>query len=123
MKELVPPLGADSMSLQEFSEKFSYYSKRILNLFLQFIKDIPILIRDFKAGFIIIFVWIFVGEISGYSILTLFQSIIRLVLYPLNWFLYKTKFGLTEIPEVFILLMPLVLLITVGFLIIISTED
>ncbi|MFX0206383.1 MAG: hypothetical protein ACFFDT_10375 [Candidatus Hodarchaeota archaeon] len=84
-------------------------------------------VLDFVLGFrnaiIIIFAWIFISEISGYSVFTLLGSIISLFLYPINLLLFNTPFNETDVPEVFIILLPLVTLIVVGFLIIVSTED
>ena len=80
-------------------------------------------ILGFRNALIIIFVWVFVSEIAGYSVLNIFGSIIGLFLYPVNLLLFNTPFNETNIPEVFIILLPLVTLIVVGFLIIVSTED
>jgi len=84
-------------------------------------------VLDFMLGFrnaiIIIFAWIFISEISGYSVLYLFRSIITLLLYPINLVLFGTPFDEIAVPEVFLILLPLVALIVIGFLIIVSTED
>ena len=111
------------MSSQEFSRKFSHYLKLMIKLSRQFVKNIPDLVREFKSTIIIIVSWIVVSEMAGYSVFDLFRSIFRLLIYPLNWILFKTQFNLIRVPEVFILLIPFVILITFGLLIIISTED
>ncbi|MHA2243353.1 MAG: hypothetical protein ACXADY_00130 [Candidatus Hodarchaeales archaeon] len=111
------------MSSQEISRKFSLYSKLVIQKLLEFTKNTPDLIREFKTAIIIIVAWIFVSENAGYHVIDLFRSIFRIIIYPFNWFWYKTHFDETGIPEVFIVLMPVVVLVTVGFLIIISTED
>lgn len=60
---------------------------------------------------------------GGYSFLILLRSIGKLLLYPLNLLLNGTDFSSIDVPEIFILLFPLVILVTVGFFVIISTED
>jgi len=90
---------------------------------LEFIKNLPSTIKEFKGAIIILIAWLIVSEIAGYSIIIVFRSIFRIILYPLNWVLFKTSFKATGIPEVFLLLMPLVILLTVSFLVIIYTED
>ena len=88
-----------------------------------FIEDLPELIIEFK-GFIITFIiWIIIAEIAGYSLINLIRTFIRLILYPLNLILFNMDFTDALVPEIFILLMPLVILTAVSFFIIISTED
>jgi hypothetical protein len=90
---------------------------------IQFLKNLLDLIIDFKAGIIVIITWLVVAQFSGYSLTSIIWSIIKLILYPLNLLLFNTQYRSIDVPEVFILLVPLVVLTTVGFLIIISTED
>ncbi len=97
--------------------------KFTLGKLAQFLKDLPDLIIEFKAGIIVIITWLVVAQLSGYSLTSIIWSIIKLILYPLNLLLFNTKYSSIDVPEVFILLVPLVVLTTVGFLIIISTED
>ena len=97
--------------------------KFTLGKLVQFLKNLLDLIIDFKAGIIVIITWLVVAQISGYSLTSIIWDIIKLILYPLNLLLFNTEFRSIDVPEVFILLVPLVVLTTVGFLIIISTED
>lgn len=90
---------------------------------VQFLKDLADIIFEFKGGIITIITWLVVAQFSGYSLISIIWSIIKLILYPLNLLLFNTKFSSIDVPEVYILLVPLVVLTTVGFLIIISTED
>ena len=89
----------------------------------QLIKNFIELLLGFKNTIIIIIVWIIVSEYAGYSVFNLIRSVFKLLIYPINWLLYKTEFSATEIPEVFILLIPLLMLISIGFIVLISTED
>ena len=100
------------MSLQEPSAK-------IINL----LKNITDLIIEFKNFIIVIIIWLILAELSGYSFLILLRSIGRLLLYPLNLLLLGTDFSAIDVPEIFILLFPLVILVTVGFFVLIATED
>lgn len=117
------------MSSQEVSERISKYIRLIRNRYwsrdslVEFVRNIPSLIKEFKGIIIFIIAWLVVSEIAGYSVLSILQSIWRIILYPLNWILFKTSFEFTEIPEIFLLLMPLAILIIVSFMVIISTED
>ncbi|MHA2224297.1 MAG: hypothetical protein ACXAC8_03795 [Candidatus Hodarchaeales archaeon] len=87
--------------------------------------------RDNKGTFVALFVfiaWLVIAQIAGYSILSTAVAIIKLIIYPFllllaPLLLINADFDSMNIPEVFILLIPLVVLVTVGFLIIISTED
>lgn len=80
-------------------------------------------ILGFRNAILMIFTWILISEISGYSVLYLLRSIINLFLYPINLVLFNTPFDTIDVPEVFLILLPLVVLIVIGFLIIVSTED
>ncbi|MFX0049853.1 MAG: hypothetical protein ACFFAJ_01645 [Candidatus Hodarchaeota archaeon] len=111
------------MSSQDVNGKIVHYSKLMINNLFNLLKSMPRLINEYKSAIIIIIAWISISEIAGYSIIELFTTIFKLIIYPYNWIVYKTQFELTGIPEIFILIIPLVVLITVGFLIIISTED
>ncbi len=121
------------MTLKELSERIVKPLFQVLNQWrrpifhysslLEFIKNLPSTIKEFKGAITILIIWLIVSEIAGYSIFRVFQSVIRIILYPLNWVLFKTRFEATGIPEVFLLLMPLVILLTVSFLVIIYTED
>lgn len=88
-----------------------------------FLKDITDLIIEFKNFLIVIIIWLILAELSGYSFFLLLRSISRLLLYPLNLLLFGTDFSSIEVPEIFILLFPLVILVTVGFFVLIATED
>ena len=109
------------MSSEEDSSNLN--QKFTLGKSVQFLKNLLDLIIDFKAGIIVIITWLVVAQVSGYSLTSIIWSIIKLILYPLNLLLFNTEFSSIDVPEVFILLVPLVVLTTVGFLIIISTED
>ncbi|MFX0084182.1 MAG: hypothetical protein ACFFAU_00800 [Candidatus Hodarchaeota archaeon] len=111
------------MSLELLPKKIVQYSKTIGNNLLQLAKSAPDLIIEFKSAIIVIIIWILISENSGYRMIDIFRSIFKLILYPLNWVLYRTNFDLTGIPVIFILLMPLVILISVTFIVLISTED
>lgn len=100
------------MSLQEPSAKI-----------IKLLKDITDLIIEFKNFIIVIIIWLILAELSGYSFLILLRSIGKLLLYPLNLLLFRTDFSSIEVPEIFILLFPLVILVTVGFFVLIATED
>ena len=97
--------------------------KFTLGKLVQFLKNLLDLIIDFKAGIIVIITWLVVAQVSGYSLTSIIWDIIKLILYPINLLLFNTPYRSIDVPEVFILLVPLVVLTTVGFLIIISTED
>ncbi len=97
--------------------------KFTLGKLVLFLKDLPDLIIEFKSSIIMIITWLVVAQISGYSLTSIIWSVTKLILYPLNLLLFNTKFSSIGVPEIFILLVPLVVLTTVGFLIIISTED
>lgn len=123
MKGLELLSEVDYMSSQDVNGKIVHYSKLMINNLFNLLKSMPRLINEYKSAIIIIIAWISISEIAGYSIIELFTTIFKLIIYPYNWIVYKTQFELTGIPEIFILIIPLVVLITVGFLIIISTED
>lgn len=111
------------MPSQEVSGEFPPNEKPVGNKLLDYAKDLLNFVVEFKSAIIIICVWILVSEIAGYSIFNLLRSIFRLLLYPLNLVLFNMKFSAIDVPEVFFLLVPLITLITIGFLVIISTED
>ena len=97
--------------------------KFTLGKLVHFLKNLPDLIIEYKAGIIVIITWLVVAQFSGYSLTSIIWSIIKLILYPINLLLFNTRFSSIDVPVVFILLVPLVVLTTVAFLIIISTED
>ena len=90
---------------------------------IELIKNLPELIKEFKGSIITIIAWLVIAELAGYSFISILWSAIKLIIYPLNLLLFNLSFRATNIPEIFILLVPLVILVLVGFLIIISTED
>ncbi len=112
------------MTSQEERGKVSHEkrSRRELH-WQQYIREMLDFVLGFRNAIIIILAWIVISEIAGYSVLDLLRSIISLFLYPVNLLLFNTSFNDINVPEVFFLLVPLVTLITVGFLIIVSTED
>ena len=109
------------MSSKENSEKIN--QKFTLGKFVQVLKDLLDTIIDFKAAIIVIITWLIVAQISGYSLTSTIWSIMKLILYPLNLILFNAEFSSIGVPEVFILLIPLVFLTLICFLIIITTED
>lgn len=98
-------------------------SQDVSGKFIKFLKDIPDLIIEFKNFIIVIIIWLILAELSGYSFLILLRTIGKLLLYPLNLLLFGTDFSSIDVPEIFILLFPLVILVTVGFFVLIATED
>ena len=102
---------------RNLNEKFT------LEKLVQFLKNLLDVIIDFKAGIIVIITWLVVAQISGYTLTSIIWDIIKLILYPINLLLFGTQYRSIDVPEVFILLVPLVVLTLTGFLIIISTED
>lgn len=112
------------MTAQEEQERVSNEKSQKKRLhWQQYTRDMLDFILGFRNAIMIILIWIFISEISGYSVLKIFISIVSLILYPINLLLFNTDFSDINVPEVFFLLVPLVALITVGFLIIVSTED
>ncbi|MFX0183607.1 MAG: hypothetical protein ACFE95_11045 [Candidatus Hodarchaeota archaeon] len=111
------------MSSHDDSGKRIQNSKQLLHRLTQFVKDIPDLIIEFKGAIIVIAVWLIIGDIAGYSIVTLIISIVKLIFYPLLLLFFNTGFSAINVPEIFILMVPLVILMVVGFLTIIATED
>ncbi len=107
----------------DFSKKISTYfklgDKKLREIFINSLS----LIKEFKGTVFFLFFWVLISEMAGYPVLLTFRSIFRLIIYPLNWILFKTQFKITEIPQVFLLLIPLFLLVVISFIIIISTED
>ncbi len=97
--------------------------KFTLGQLVQFLKNLLDLIIDFKAGIIVIITWLVVAQFSGYTLTSIIWDIIKLILYPINLLLFNTQYRSIDVPVIFILLIPLVVLTAVGFLIIISTED
>ncbi|WP_455140023.1 hypothetical protein [Candidatus Hodarchaeum mangrovi] len=97
----------------------SQYSKKII----RFLKDLPAYIIEYKSAIIFIVAWLIIAEIAGYSFVNLFIMIIKLLAYPLYLILFNTEFRAMKIPEIFILLIPLVFFVLIGFLTIIATED
>lgn len=89
----------------------------------ELIKNLPDFIKEFKGSIIAIIAWLVVAELAGYSLIRTLWSIIKLIIYPLNLLLFNLSFKTINVPEIFILLIPLIILISVGLLIIISTED
>jgi hypothetical protein len=122
-KPALPSEEDESMSAQQAEEEKSRERLFTTAKAIQIIKGIPDLIINFRNSVIIIIIWIIISEIAGNSVFELLRSIFKLIIYPINWLLFKTKFELTGIPEVFIIFIPLMLLVSIGFLILISTED
>jgi hypothetical protein len=123
VKEQEQLLEDEPMSSHDNSGKLTQITRQILHRLTQFVKDLPDLIREFKGAIIVIIIWLIVAQIAGYSIVTIIISIIKLLLYPLNLVLFSTSFSAINVPEVFILMVPLVILVIAGFLTIIATED
>jgi len=111
------------MSSHRNSGKLAQFIKQILHRVTHFVKDAPDLIREFKGSIIVIIIWLIVAQIAGYSIIILISSIIKLMLYPLSLLIFNTSFDAINVPEVFIIMIPLVILMIAGFLTIIATED
>lgn len=101
----------------------SLNQKVVMRKLIQFFKDLLEIIINFKGGIIVIITWLVVAELSGYSLTSILWSILKLILYPLNLLLFNTEFSAIDVPQIYILLVPLVVLTTIGFLVIISTED
>ena len=59
----------------------------------------------------------------GKSMINLIRAFIRFIAYPLNLFVFQMEFEKARVPEIFIMLVPLVLSFTIGLIIIIMTED
>ena len=97
--------------------------KFTLGKLVQFLKNLLDVIIEFKAGIVVIITWLAVAQFSGYTLTSIIWDIIKLILYPINVLLFNTQYRSIDVPEIFIFLVPLVVLTTVGFLIIISTED
>jgi len=64
-----------------------------------------------------------VGYYPGKSVINIMRSILRFCIYPINMWLFQMEFSKINVPEVFILLVPLVVSFSIGLLVIIFTED
>ena len=115
--------GVNTTVLQEENEN----SEQNRDQKIQKLGSIPKLLSDFvkeyRTYIIVVLAWIFISELAGYGILDLLLSLYRLITYPLYMILFQTEFGDTDIPEPFLLLIPLVVIYVVGFFLIISTEE
>jgi len=112
------------MASQEESGELTQEEKSKRQLQWQnYAREVLDFVLGFRNAMITILAWIFISEISGYSVLNLLRSVISLFLYPFNLVLFSTPFDEIDVPEVFLILLPLVTLIVIGFLIIVSTED
>ena len=98
-------------------------SQDISGKLIRFLKDIRDLIIEFKNFIIILTFWLIIAELAGYSFFNLLRSIGRFLLYPLNLLLFGTDFSSINVPEIFIIFFPLVIIVTVGFFVLIATED
>ena len=96
---------------------------QFLKKIIRFLKELPAYIKEYKSAIIFIMAWLIVAEIAGDSFLNLFITIGKLLSYPFYLILFNTEFRAMNIPEIFILLIPLVFFVLTGFLTIIATED
>ena len=106
------------MPVDESSFHVKYLKKVISSL-----KGFPTFIKEYKSPLIFIGIWIITAELAGFSFLKVFITILKLLAYPLYLILFNTEFKAMNIPEIFILMVPLVFFVLIGFLAIIATED
>ncbi len=92
--------------------KLSSYAKQIVEL-----------VKEFRTYILIIIAYFIVSELAEQSFIDLAGTLFRTFVYPINWLVYDMEFTKADVPEVFILMVPLVFLFSIGLIIIISTED
>lgn len=118
MKEQAQRLVGSKLPVEESSLRVKYLKKAIRSL-----KELPTYIKEYKSALIFLGIWIITAELAGFSFLKVFISILKLLAYPLYLILFNTEFKAMHIPEIFILMVPLVFFVLIGFLAIIATED
>jgi hypothetical protein len=118
VKEQVQRLVGNKLPVDESSFRIKY-SKKVI----RFLKELPTYIKEYKSALIFIGVWIITADLAGFSFLKVFITILKLLVYPLYLILFNTEFKAMNIPEIFILMVPLVFFVLIGFLAIIATED
>ena len=111
------------MSSQDLSERLAHYSKLTAERLQQIARDALDLVFEFKALIVVVVVWIIIAEFAGYSAFNLIRALFRLIIYPFNLIVFGMEFTEANVPQIFIIFMPLVFLMLIGFLIIVSTED
>ncbi len=118
------------MSSQEILDKSPSNERFLLRKFLNILRNVLDLIIEYKSAIIIIIAWILVSEVANYinpdeyyTLSELLGSIFMILMYLILLLFFNTGFNELNVSQVFLLLIPLVLLIVSGFLIIITTED
>ena len=130
MKKQVQPLEGDDLSSKEILDKSPSNERFLLRKFLNILRNVLDLIIEYKSAIIIIIAWILVSEVANYlnpeesyTLGDLLGSVFMVLLYPIFLLFFNTGFKELNVSQIFLLFIPLVLLISAGFLIIISTEN
>ncbi|MFW9780164.1 MAG: hypothetical protein ACFFE8_15050 [Candidatus Heimdallarchaeota archaeon] len=132
------------MADNRISTRLDSYARLFLTKLRQTISELLSFIVEFKSAFIVLLIWMILGGFAvvpeeeltqtGFFpvdvffasltfLVSLIGSILELILYPIDLIINKKPFDQTKIPEIFILLMPLVIMIVTSFLIMVWTED
>ncbi|MFW9855833.1 MAG: hypothetical protein ACFFFG_12280 [Candidatus Thorarchaeota archaeon] len=132
------------MSESRFSSRMSIYIRPFLAKLRRSLSELVSLIVEFKSALLVLLMWVILGgfvvvrpqdiDSTGFFpadvflasltfLVSLLGSILELILYPIDLVTTNKPFDETTIPEIFILLIPLVILIVGSFLIMVWTED
>lgn len=132
------------LSESRFSSRMSIYIRPFLAKLRRSLSELVSLIVEFKSALLVLLMWVILGgfvvvrpqdiDSTGFFpadvflasltfLVSLLGSILELILYPIDLVTTNKPFDETTIPEIFILLIPLVILIVGSFLIMVWTED
>jgi hypothetical protein len=132
-----------NISKNQIPSKLDTHFWPFLGKFRHTVTELLSFITEFRNALLVILIWIVLGGLvtnpaeelsTGFFpidvvfasvafIITMGVSIIELILYPVDLILSTKPFDQTTVPEIFILLIPLVILIVTSFLIFVWTED
>ena len=88
-------------------------------------KSIFHVLNDYRNSIIIVLAWILTSLMSSpeNAFTNTISQLVRFFLYPVNLVLFNTDISNAGFSAIYIILVPLVIILTIGFLYLISTED
>ena len=82
-------------------------------------------LNDYRNAIIIVLVWMVSSLLSSpeNSFIRTISQVVRFILFPINLFVFHVDFSNAGFSSIYFVLIPLIVVLSVGFLYLISSED
>lgn len=82
-------------------------------------------LNDYRNAIIIVLVWMVASLLSSpeNSFIRTISQVVRFILFPINLFVFHVDFSNAGFSAIYFVLIPLIVVLSVGFLYLISSED